>query len=379
MLALWALISTTAGIALACTGSRSTAEGGLDGATPTMDGGHPARDATPAADVDSPDGQAVDDGGACPGGDLFMTAMPPSFTNGGRHVFEDGTEIFDASKAFYEDNADAFDMLIIFSDVQMEGTFAFSIPLNHAIEGIGLREAMARFGWGAYGPWLAGSESRLQHVVFMNAPATYARAAYTAQEILTHEVGHRWSAYVQLPDAEDNGVLVDEWWSHWTLFASLGGPSALGYGELVEEAPGHFRFSIRHPLRYAQLELYQQGLIARDEVGPMFYVENAAGFAPPASRAGPWTPDAVGESVSFEGSRVDFTIDDVVGSHGARVPDAAGAQRAFRMAFMLVCADPSSCAPDAIPFVEAQRRAWPETFAMATGGRATVDVSLCGN
>ena len=83
-----------------------------------------------------------------------------------------------------------------------------------------------------------------------------------------------------------------------------------------------------------------------------------------------------GEDATFTGTRVDFTIDDVVEANGVRTPVYGTAPTHFRFAFVLVCADVDNCSEDDLAIVEAQRLALPEAFAAATGGRASADVSL---
>jgi len=74
------------------------------------------------------------------------------------------------------------------------------VPLRHDIEGIGQQEVMARYGWDAYGPATAGSAGQLQQVMLMNHASVYSAGAYwDAQDILTHGIGHRWSANLSLP------------------------------------------------------------------------------------------------------------------------------------------------------------------------------------
>ena len=307
---------------------------------------------------------------------VARVGVPDSFRPrpGGAYALGTGDELFDVGRAFYRTHPDDYDVLVVFTDFPVADLFAFSIPLRHDIRGIGLDEAIARYGWQGYSPASAGSAGRLQHIVLMNSPSTYRASRYTAQEILTHEFGHRFSAYIALGAATDRLVLVDRFTSHWTVYAGVGGASALGYGQLTDRGGGSFAFEIVQPLRYSRLELYQQGLLAAGGVGPLFYVESPSGFEPPASRVGPWDADSYGEDVRFTGTRRDFDITDVVRTHGERVPSEG--QRAWRMAFVVVCVEPASCPPATLTFVDQQRAAWERTYPEATGERATVDTLL---
>ena len=49
----------------------------------------------------------------------------------------------------------------------------------------------------------AGSAGRLQAMVFMNSRELWKAAAFTSQDILTHEVGHRWGTTILTPWKSD--------------------------------------------------------------------------------------------------------------------------------------------------------------------------------
>jgi hypothetical protein len=341
-------------------------------ALPTCDGrgvADGAGDGDRGAEGESGEGEGEGDAGIFP--DVARVLLPSSFAvqdNG--WALTTGDEIFDVGTAFYQNHDDVYDMLLVFTEKQVADIFAFSVPL--VAEGPGLAEVRERYGWADIGPSTAGSAGKLQHIALMNDRTIYDGAAFTAQDIVVHEVGHRWSAYLFLPDVEDEDVLTDEYWSHWSVYANVGGPSALGYGELIDESNGQFSFQIRRPLRYSMLELYQQGLVSPDEVVDLFFVEGAADFFPTTSLGGDWGADSYGEDVRYSGTRHDFTLDDIIARNG---PNAV-AQTAYRMAFVIICADQNACDVDALAFVDAQRLLWPDSFAAATDGRATADTSL---
>lgn len=358
------LLAALAAFAAGCDGEPSTDAG----PTPPPDAGPAPEDAEALDAGDPPDGG--DPPGAFP--HVATLQLPESFARNpdGTYGLTDGTELFDVGRSFYEEHDDLYDMLIVWTDAPIDGIFAFSVPVDQTIDGIGQQEVMARYGWDDYTPAIAGSAGRLEHLCLMNDPSTYRGAAYSAQEIVTHEVGHRWSANVSLASATDPDILVDEFWSHWTILANVGGPSAVGYGETIDNGDGTFTYEIVRPLRYSRLELYQQGLLDASEVGEMFYVEGATDFDAPL----PAGLDSIATQTTFRGTRTDFTIDDVIATYGPRVPAHPNAQTEFRMAFVLLC--DGACEASTLEWVDAQRGQWEETFAMATGGRASVDTTL---
>lgn len=151
----------------------------------------------------------------------------------------------------------------------------------------------------------------------------------------------------------------------------------MGYGDLHDLGGGRFRFEVQYPLQVSPLELYLAGFIPAEQVPPMFYVTNPHSYDPPAPvYGGTWSAESYGESVSFSGTRVDFTVADIVASNGPRQPAFGVARTAFRCGFVLVCENPSACRPDALAIVESQRAAFGEAFRVATGGRASMDTRL---
>jgi len=317
---------------------------------------------------------SVDD----PYGDIALLPIPESFSDNGDGTWSlaTGDELYDVGLAFYAEYPDSFDFLVVYTEFEVAGLFAFAVPLDHDIEGIGLQEVMALYGWSDLSPATAGSDGRLQQIQLMNGPDVYIPGAlFGPQDILVHETGHRWSAYAQIP-GPDPFALTDTWHSHWNVYGNVGGPSALGYGQLVDGGNGRFTYEIVVPLQYSNLELYQQGLIGADEVGPLFGVESPTNFDPPTNGAAAWDAGSFGSPASYDATRLDFDIDDVISMHGPRVPAAVDAQAEFRFAFALVCAEPAACDGAALEFVEAQRTAFVATFSAATGGRGTARTDL---
>lgn len=337
-----------AALALGCAAGELRHSGASGTSDPTESG----------AAVDS--GLEVDSGAA---GDSDETSWPelarvdlPEGLLGADYGLSDGREIYGLAQAFYAEHPDDYEFLFLFTDFAIPGIFAFSVPLDHSIEGIGLDEVMELYGWGHLSPATAGSAGRLQHVVLMNHPDTWAPGAtWDMEDVLVHEAGHRWSANLSV-DGGDPWVLTDEWWSHWAVVANVGGPSAMGYGEPVDQGDGSFRFELMDELVFSDLELYQQGLLGAEEVGELFYVEGA-----PES-----VVDSVANATTFSGARVDLHMEDIIARHGPRIPDASAAQRSFRAAFAVVCAQ--ECDPAVMEAVEALRASWPDRWELATRG-----------
>lgn len=328
-------------------------------------------------------------GGATTGGgepfpDVARVPAPAGYTpNGdGTYSLGDGMEVFDATRALYETLGDHYDFVIVWTDFRVAGVWQYEITTRVDIQGIGQDTVYQQYyGWPLDWYVEAGSAGKLQAVVFMNDRTIWDAAAYTVQDILTHEVGHRWGAGLLLPWEADPTWVLDASVAHYTLAAGLGGPGALSYGQTVDLGGGAFRSETVKPLAYSPFELYTMGLLPPGDplLADLFYVESLSGFAPAVDPIGaPWTADSVNGTgtVEFQGQRVDLPMSDVVQALGPRVPASADAQKAFRFAFVLLCEPGQACRDDTIAWVDEQRIAWETRFGVATGGRATAGTKL---
>lgn len=333
----------------------------------------PADDADTAAPEDDAT-PPVDDAGTPPADDTSNVARigrPDVLTvrADGSWTFADMLDVTAFGREFYREHPDDYDFLAVYTEGEFTEFWALAVTVDDTIRGIGIDD-----GWGLE-PGIAGSAGRLQQINLMNTPRLYAPAAADA-DVLIHETAHRWGAYVLLDSAPHDDVLLDGFGGHWNVHVHTGGPSALGYGDLVDLGSGRFRFTRRNPLRFSPLELYLAGWITAAEVPPLFYVVDAHGYDPATSWDGAWGPASYGENASFAGTRRDFTVADLIATNGPRVPAAGTGPRELRFAFVLVCRDVSACNADDLAVVETQRRAFPAQFAAATGGHATAVTTL---
>ncbi len=94
-------------------------------------------------------------------------------------------------------------------------------------------------------------------------------------------------------------------------------------GDGVALRAGHFEFVLSSTLSYSDLELYQQGLLSPEEVGPLFHVAAPHDYQPPTHNGGPWANDSYCANVAYQGTRVDFTIEDVIAARDLGTMDTA--------------------------------------------------------
>lgn len=342
----------------------SAADAGVDAApdaNPDVDAG-PIDELPDVAEVEAPDG--------------FVEAADGTF------ALATGFELRDAARTFYETHPDDFDFLVFWSDFDVPDVWAFTDVTKIDVAGIGsdrVHEILYGRGLGADYTADAGSDGRLQAIVYMNGRTQWQRARFDELDILTHEVGHRWGANLALPWEADPFVLVVDFMSHWSLFAGLGGASALSYGELVANGDGTFTSSEVRPMPYSPWDLYAMGLLPADEVPDLFFVRDPTGFEPALDPFGtPWTGNsrARDEPVTFTGERVDVTIEDVVAALGPRDPAFGESQTDFRFAFVVLCRRDRPCSDETLSWVDGVRAGWSDRFAWATGDRAAASTEI---
>ena len=99
---------------------------------------------------------------------------------------------------------------------------------------------------------------------------------------------------------------------------------------------------------------------------PSFYVQSPTNMSPSRTReSGPQI------GVTFNGTRRDVLIQDIIAIHGPRVPEARDASRVHRQAFIYLSSSGASPAAPAVTKLDGIRRAWETFFRDATDGRMT--------
>lgn len=325
------------------------------------------------ADEEGSSSSSSSDGGEAPESyeNIAIVGITPGLADLGGNVWAlSEPAMAEIGKAFYADHGDDYEFLVVYTEGELLDIGAFAWAVQYEAGGVGLN--------GIYPgntPAEVGSAGRLLQIDVMNAPRVY-QDPHDAS-IVIHEFIHHWSAFIEVPGTPAPGFLLDDAWAHWNIHVSTGGPSATGYGDLVDLGGGQFQFTVMYPLQVSPLELYLAGFMPPEEVPPMFYVMNPSAYDPaePAFDP-PWRQSSYCLDAKFSGTRVDFGIDDVIAANGARTPAFGTAPTHYRAAFVLVCKDVLACDAAALAGAEAQRTAFEVQLPSATGGRASVDTTL---
>ena len=104
---------------------------------------------------------------------------------------------------------------------------------------------------------------------------------------------------------------------------------------------------------------------------PFFYVSNPTNVA-----GGREADSAPRVGVTFNGTRRDVLIDDVIAINGPRLPSSNDSPRVHRQAFLLVVGQGRSADSAQVNKIERIRRAWETFFQQATEGRMQAVTTL---
>ncbi|MEX2272118.1 MAG: hypothetical protein WD690_11630 [Vicinamibacterales bacterium] len=275
------------------------------------------------------------------------------------------------TRRFYETHPDDYDQLVIWTDQSLTvGAFAFEVTIANEISGIGLDlfELSGDFG----------SAGRLRSLAVMDFLGKYPEdptvkflGENTTLSILGQEVGHRWLAFMDVRDhrGQRSDALLGRGLSHWSFFFDSDA-SVMEGNDIQDLGGGSFR-TIDAVRRYSLLDQYAMGLIEAHEVPPLFYVENPSNVLPFKDRG---SSPQVG--VTFNGTRRDVLIDDIVAVHGPRLPRASESPRVHRQAFLYVVGAGREAAPAQIERVDTIRIMWESFFLEGTDGRMRAETRL---
>lgn len=329
--------------------------------------------------------------GIAPGGLQGSTAVV-SFLSGGTEEFAGAVverftdveelDIVLVAQKFYETHEDAYDYLVIYNDLNIDassGAVAYEVTVRNNRSGYGDPpvDAAREFG----------SPRRLQAVLNMGHLGQYpadpnailparSPARDTPLTVLGHEAGHLFLAYASIRDPADPRArpMLGRQLAHWNF--SFNSEASLLEGNRicdrqVQSCPGPAeagRFvTVATVEGFSPLDQYLMGLRPPWEVPETFLVVNSS-ITNPGRMPQP--------GVSFNGTRRNISIEEIIAAEGRRTPDHTVSQRRFRFAFILVTRPASADEAAAVEQIDRYRREFEGFFARATGGRALADTTL---
>jgi len=267
------------------------------------------------------------------------------------------------TQKFYQTHGDDFDQLVVFTNTRTTrvGTFAFEFTVANEVTGIGLQTYDSSRDF--------GSRGRLRSVVDMDVLSRFPddpRQRFLGENntlsLMGQECGHRWLAFLDFKDgAVNSSAMLGRDEAHWSFFFDSDASHMEG-NDIEDVGNGVFR-TVGAVSRYSALDQYAMGLRAESEVPPMFLVTRVT--------SGQAAEDAPKIGVEIRGTRKDIRIADIVAANGARRPDAAGAQKVFRQAFIYLVSQTRESS-DELAKIERIRAAWETFFSDSTDKRGTM-------
>jgi hypothetical protein len=277
----------------------------------------------------------------------------------------------EVARKFYTSHSDEYDQLIIWTDAPLiQDAFAFETTVANEIRGIGLDlfDASREFGSG-------GALRSFAVMDFVGKYPDNPRQRFLGENstvsVLGQEVGHRWLAFFEFVDHNGNrsDLLLGRGAAHWSFFFDSDA-SVMEGNDIQDLGGGSFR-TVAAVERYSLLDQYAMGLVGPNDVPPFFYVESPVNVVPARD-----PDDAPRVDVTFNGTRREVLIQDIIAFHGPRVPSAGQSARIHRQAFVFVVGAGRSPDPAQVDKIDRIRREWETFFRQATDGRMRAETSL---
>lgn len=283
-------------------------------------------------------------------------------------------------KSVYTQIPDRFDFVSLFSNFNLTPVpeaQAFSINVQNDVRGIGNPSARGASIFRDQKKY--GSNEKLQNITFFgnihdypsNPNQTIPDTYTSLLQVLAHEVGHRWLAYIDVErDGRAQDLLLGRDKSHWSFF--FDSDASFLEGNQINARGTSFVTSM--PFQgYSRLDLYLMGFLKPEDVRDTFIVEGARRFSPNF----PFAPESSPEpDVSFQGSAHPVKIDDIVAANGTREPDSSTSQKTFRHLFVLIVKKENPSTSEELTAVDALRREWESYFSKATLGLGKIDTQI---
>ena len=275
------------------------------------------------------------------------------------------------ARKFYRTHPDNYDQVVLWTDAPViTDAFAYETTVKNEVRGIGIDT------YDLAGDF--GSAGRLRSVVVMDwlgkypdNPLSKFLGENNTLSLLGQESGHRWLAFLEFRDRSGSrsDALLGRDLAHWSFF--FDSDASVMEGNDIEDLGGGAFRTTAAVRRYSALDQYAMGLLAPSQVPTFFYVENPANMS--ASRTRESAPEV---GVTFNGTRRDVLIGDVIDVLGPRTPAAADAARLHRQAFIYLVSNGKTADAGQVSKLDAIRKAWETFFFQATDSRMRVLTTL---
>ena len=304
-----------------------------------------------------------------------LSANGPTGGGGGavgeRFASQAQLDTVEVARKFYQSHPDNYDQLVIWTDAAVvDDAFAYEVTVANEIRGIGVSQFDASRDFGSAGrlrsyavmDWIGKyPEDPLQTFLVENSTVS----------VLGQEVGHRWLAFLEFRDhtGARSEALLGRDQAHWSFF--FDSDASVMEGNDIEDLGGGSFRTTAAVQRYSRLDQYAMGLVPPSQVPSFFYVENPMNVA-----GGRQADSAPRVGVTFNGTRREVLIEDIVAINGPRIPASGDSPRVHRQAFLFVIGRGRSADGAQVAKIDRIRRAWETFFQQATESRMQAVTTL---
>jgi hypothetical protein len=296
----------------------------------------------------------------------------PSTALGERFSQDTDIDLVAVARKFYQTHPDSYDQLVMWTDTRVVSgnTFAFETTVKNEIRGIGTNTFDSARDFGSAG--------RLRSLVLMDALTKYPSSPTqrflgedSTISLLGQESGHRWLAFLRFRDADGarSDELLGRDQAHWSFF--FDSDASFMEGNDIEDLGGGAFRTVATVTRYSLLDQYAMGLVGPSQVPPFFYVEAPTNIVPEHERE-----DSPDTGVTFNGTRREVRIEDVIETMGRREPSSGSSPRTHRQAFVYVVSNGRTLDQAQVEKLDRIRREWTSAFRTATSNRMTLETRL---
>jgi hypothetical protein len=275
------------------------------------------------------------------------------------------------TKKFYASHPDNYDQLVLWTDSPIiTDAFAYETTVKNEIGGIGVDTYDLTSDFGSAG--------RLRSIVVMDwlgkypdNPTQKFLGENNTLSVMGQECGHRWLAFLEFRDhnGQRSQALLGRDLAHWSFF--FDSDASVMEGNDIQDLGGGAFKTVAAVQRYSLLDQYAMGLVPDSAVPPFFYVES------PTNMSANRTPESAPEvGITFNGTRRDVLIQDVIAVLGPRTPSAAESPRVHHQAFLFVVSAGKTPASIDVAKEDTIRRAWEGFFPQATDNRMQAVTTL---
>lgn len=265
---------------------------------------------------------------------------------------------------FHQTHSKEFDFVVIFTDfpIQLVGNaFAFFATIQNQIKGIGLSSLNQSVAFGS--PKVQGMLVMGYLGEFNLDPNVEFFRGYSTMEVMAHEAAHRWLFRSQfINNAVRSKDLLGLQESHYSFYVDADA-SVMEGNDIVDNGNGSFT-TVAGTETYSKLDLYLMGFLPPGAVPPFFYVSGNSDKTR--------LPEL---GVTFFGTRVNLSLNQIIQSDGPRVPNSVASQKKFKEAFVLFTKKPNA-APADITKLDNIRKNFASFFKAKTNNKGILDTTL---